>query len=148
MKAIAYEFRDPALLTDEEIGNILFIADQLSTWAKDVQEYAFEQAKSGHHIPGWKLVEGRSNRAVTDKDAAKAKLEAAGIASEKYLKPQELFGIGDLEKKVGKKELATLIGDLIVKPVGKPVLVVETDKRPELNSIEGDFAGENFDGND
>ncbi|WP_217598034.1 DUF2800 domain-containing protein, partial [Cohnella sp. GbtcB17] len=55
-----------------------------------------------------------------------------------------LLGIGDLEKATGKKELAALIGDLIVKPSGKPVLVPETDRRPELNNIEQDFAGEEF----
>lgn len=145
MKALAYEFKDPALLTVEEIGQILFIADQLKAWAKDVEEYAFEQAKAGVRIPSWKLVEGRSNRTITDKSGAITRLSEVGLPPENFLKPSELLGIGDLEKKIGKKELAELIGDLIVKPPGKPVLVPETDKRPELNSVENDFAGEGFD---
>jgi hypothetical protein len=145
MKAIAYEFQDPALLSLDEIGGILHVAEQLKAWAKDVEDYAFEQAKKGERIPSWKLVEGRSNRSITDKEAARAALEAAKIDAAKYLKPQELLGIGDLEKKIGKKELAALLDGLIVKPPGKPVLVPETDKRPELNSVENDFAGEEFD---
>jgi hypothetical protein len=145
LAALQYEFKDPALIPDEEIGSILFIAQQLKTWANDVEEYAFEQAKSGHRIPQWKLVEGRSNRAITDKEAAKKAFESASLESDKYLKPQELLGIGDLEKKIGKKELAALIGPLIMKPQGKPVLVPETDKRPEMNSVENEFAGEDFD---
>jgi hypothetical protein len=140
MKALQYEFRDPRLLTDDEISSILTIADELQTWAKDVQKYAFERATSGHKIPQWKLVEGRSNRVITDKVAAQTALETAGLQEDKFLKPRELLGIGDLEKKVGKKELAALIGSLIVKPDGKPTLVPETDKRPEINSIENDFA--------
>jgi hypothetical protein len=150
MAALQYEFREPALMTLEEIGSIMFIAQQLKAWAGDVEEYAFEQAKLGNRVPLWKLVEGRSNRTITDKDAAKAKLEAATLPSgeklpsDKYLKPQELLGIGDLEKRIGKKELNTLIGDLIVKPPGKPVHVPETDPRAELNSVEQDFAGEEF----
>lgn len=144
MQALAYEFKDPALLTPEEIGSILYVAQQLKAWAGDVEEHAFEQAKRGVKIPQWKLVEGRSNRAITDKEAAKAALAAIELPAEKYLKPQELLGIGDLEKRVGKKELAELIGSLIVKPPGKPVLVPETDKRPELNSVDGDFANEDF----
>ncbi|REK69317.1 DUF2800 domain-containing protein [Paenibacillus paeoniae] len=144
MAALAYEFKEPALLSLEEVGSILTIAEQLQAWAKDVQGFAFDQAKSGQRVPGWKLVEGRSNRVITDKEAVKVKLEAAAIDSDYYLKPQELLGIGDLEKKIGKKELAVLIGDLILKPQGKPVLVVETDKRPELNSVENDFDGEEF----
>lgn len=145
MAVLAHEFKEPATLTDEEIGSILFVAEQLATWAKDLQDYAFERAKSGHPIPQWKLVEGRSNRAIVDKEAAKTVLESAGIQSDKYLKPQELFGIGELEKQIGKKEVVALLGALITKPPGKPVLVPQTDKRPELNSVDGDFAGENFD---
>jgi len=140
MKTLAHEFRDPALMDDDEIGSILFVAEQLATWAKDVQNYAFERAKNGHRIPQWKLVEGRSNRAISDKLAAQTALEAAGLKQDKFLKPQELLGIGDLEKQIGKKELAALIGGLIVKPPGKPVHVPEVDKRPELNSVEQDFA--------
>lgn len=144
MKALAHEFKDPALLSNEEIGPILFIAEQLKAWAKDVEDYAYGQALSGNCIPQWKLVEGRSNRVITDKDAAKAALEAAELKPEKYLKPQELLSIGELEKRIGKKEFSAMLGDLIIKPPGKPVLVPETDKRPELNSIEQDFAGEEF----
>ncbi|GIP57882.1 DUF2800 domain-containing protein [Paenibacillus woosongensis] len=146
MKALEYEFRDPALMTLEEIGSILFVAEQLQTWAKDVQDYAFEQAKSGNKIPLWKLVEGRSNRIITDKEAVKAKLIEAGYEESKLFKPQELLGISDLETKVvgSKKEFAMLVDGLIIKPPGKPVLVPETDHRAELNSVDQDFADEEF----
>lgn len=144
MEALKYEFKEPALMDNEEIGSILFIAEQLKAWAKDVEDYAFEQALKGEKFPNWKLVEGRSNRSITDKDAAIAALEAAKLDPEKYLKPQELFGIGELEKRIGKKEFGTLLGDLVVKPPGKPVLVPETDRRPELNSVDGDFSGVDF----
>lgn len=149
MAAITYEFQDPALLDLDEIGAILPIAEQLQAWAKDVQGYAFDQAKAGQRIQGWKLVEGRSNRAITDKEAAKAKLIEAGYEPEKIMKPQELVAMGDLENKiVGKKNFASILGDLIIKPQGKPVLVVETDRRPELNSVETEFADEDFESND
>lgn len=144
MEALKYEFKDPALMSNEEIGSILFIADQLKTWAKDVEDYAYEQALKGEKIPQWKLVEGRSNRSITDKDAAIAALKAANLSPDVYLKPQELLGISELEKRIGKKEFKELIGDLVIKPSGKPVLVPETDKRPELNSIESEFANEVF----
>ncbi|ASJ54230.1 hypothetical protein BP422_12135 [Brevibacillus formosus] len=144
MKALAHEFKDPALLDNEEIGSILYITEQLKAWAKDVEDYAFEQAKKGNKIPQWKLVEGRSNRVITDKAAARFSFEIADVDMDKYLKPQELLGIGDMEKNIGKKELAKLLDGLIFKPQGKPVLVPETDKRPELNSIDGDFADEDF----
>lgn len=144
MKALEHEFKDPALMGNDEIGSILFIAQQLKTWATDVEGFAFDQVLSGKKVPQWKLVEGRSNRAFTDKDAAKIRLLDAGYEEEKILKPQELLGISDLETKIlGKKTFKALLDDLIIKPQGKPVLVPETDKRPELNSLENEF--ENID---
>lgn len=140
MAALAYEFRDPALMSLEEVGSILYVAEQLKTWANDVEDYAFDQAKRGNRIPQWKLVEGRSNRAITDKEAAKAAFQAAALATDKYLKPQELLGISDLEKNVGKKPLFLILDGLIVKPPGKPVLVPETDNRPELDNARDAFA--------
>ena len=139
MEALKYEFRDPALMGNEEIGSILFVAEQLKAWAKDVEDYAFEQALKGEKIPQWKLVEGRSNRTITDKEMAIGRLHSLGLEEDRYLKI-DLLGISELERRIGKKELAEMIGDLIVKPQGKPVLVPETDKRPELNSIEQEFA--------
>ncbi|EPY06654.1 phage-like protein [Paenibacillus alvei TS-15] len=144
MKALAHEFKDPALLSLEEIGLTLVVAEQLQAWAKDVQEYAFGQAMIGNRIPQWKLVEGRSNRTITDKDAAWAAFRAAKLESDKYLKPQELYGIGELEKRIGKKELTKLLDGLIVKPQGKPVLVPETDPRSELNSLGDEFSDVEF----
>src|SRR5690606_26013603 len=145
MEALAHEVRDPALMTNEEIGSILFICEQLSKWAKDVQDYAYDQAVKGNRIPQWKLVEGRSNRKIKDLEAAKEKLLAAGVEAERILKPQELIAMGELETKVvGKKQFAALLGDLIEKPPGKPVLAPESDKRPEMNSVADDFAGEDF----
>lgn len=146
MKALAYEFQDPALLSLDEIGSILYVAEELQKWAKDVQEWAGEQAKAGTKIPQWKLVEGRSNRAFTDKEAVKTKLLEAGYDEAKILKPQELVAMGELETKiVGKKEFAKLLDGLVIKPPGKPVLAPESDSRPELNSLDKDFAGEDFD---
>lgn len=140
MKALAYEFQDPALLSLEEISPILTIADQLKTWAADIQDYALQQLRAGQKIPGWKLVEGRSNRKITDADAVKTKLLAEGYKEGDILKPQELVTLGDLEKKVlGKKQFAALLKDYVIKPPGKPTLAPETDKRPEYNSLEAEF---------
>lgn len=144
MKALQYEFQDPALLTLEEIGQILHIAQKLHEWAKDVEEYAFDRALAGERVPGWKLVEGRSNRIITNLEEAKERLAGAGLEPDVFLKPRELYGIRELEKRVGKKQLAEILGELIQKPPGKPVLVPETDKRPELNSIEHEFANVNW----
>ena len=47
----------------------------------------------------------------------------------------KLKGITDLGKLVGKKIMTDFeIGGFIIKPEGKPTLVPETDKRPEIQS--------------
>lgn len=140
LEALAYEFADPVLLSLEEIGPILTIADQLKTWAADIQDYAVDQLKAGQKVPGWKLVEGRSNRKFTDTEAVKKALLAAGCKKADILRPQELITLGDVERKLlGKKRFAEVLGDLVVKPQGKPTLAPETDNRPPYNSLEADF---------
>ncbi len=50
-----------------------------------------------------------------------------------------------MEKLVGKKKLTETLGDLIVRPAGKPVLVPESDKREAINTTEAakaDFSKE------
>lgn len=144
MSVLAHEFQDPRLMTLEEIGNIMYILEQMKSWAKDVEEFAYEQAKNGTAIPRWKMVEGRSDRKIADIEAAKAKLIEAGFEESKLLKDPVLRGIGELEKLVGKKKFAELLEGIVIKPPGKPALVPETDPRPQMNSVENDFAGEEF----
>lgn len=129
-----YEFRDPFVLEHEEISDILARAVELQKWAADISSYALEQAeKHGMKFPGWKLVEGRSNRKITNKEVA-LEILLKFFESELVLKPQELFGLTDLEKNIGKDEVKNHLSALIIKPMGKPTLVPESDKRVELSS--------------
>lgn len=130
------DFKKPPLLTKEEIGEVLTKADALKAWAKEVGDYALEQALAGEHFDGWKLVEGRSNRTIVDEAGAVKKLVAAGFDEAILYKPRELYGITQLEKNCGKKKLTEVLGDLIEKPAGKPKLAPESDKREEINSVE------------
>ncbi|MGK9252393.1 DUF2800 domain-containing protein [Paenibacillus humicus] len=131
-----FEFQDPPTLTVDEIAEVLEKAEQLATWAKHVQEHALEQAAShGVKFPGWKLVEGRSNRAYSDKDAIIDTLLVEGLDDDRIYKPRELLGIGDMEKSLGKTTFKKILGPYVVKPAGKPKLAPESDSRPELSSV-------------
>jgi len=137
-----YEFQKPALLTNEEIAEILGKIDELTAWAKDVQDFALQGALDGEHFAGWKLVEGRSVRKYTDDLKVAERLQAAGYP-EAAIYERKLLGLTAMEKLVGKKKLTETLGDLIVKPAGKPVLVPESDKRDAINTTESakaDFA--------
>ena len=137
-----YDFQKPALLQSDEIGDVLRRAEELQKWVADVQGYALDQALQGEHYDGWKLVEGRSIRKYADDVRVAEALNAAGW-EDALIYERKLLGLTAMEKLVGKKKLTETLGDLIVKPAGKPVLVPESDKRPEINAAESaktDFA--------
>lgn len=135
LKLAQYDFKKPALLDDGEITDILAKVEELQKWAEDVQNYAFDQALNhGKKWPGWKLVEGRSNRKYSDEEAVAEVLKQAGYSDEDIYKPKELLGITAMEKVTGKDIFNQLLSKFIIKPAGKPTLVPESDKRPEINT--------------
>ncbi|MCB2300446.1 DUF2800 domain-containing protein [Clostridium tagluense] len=139
MELAKYEFQESSTLSGDEIADIIGKCDELAKWAKDIQEYALEQAVTGIAYPGWKLVEGRSNRRYTNLVKVAEILKGNEYTEDVIYKPVELQGLTNMEKAVGKKRLDELVGAYIEKPVGKPVLVVESDKREVFNKISNDF---------
>ena len=51
---------------------------------------------------------------------------------------RNLLGITAMTEALGKKKFTELLGDLVVKPAGKPTLVPEEDKRPAITSSASD----------
>lgn len=127
-------------LSPEQISNILEIAPMFIDWFKDVQAFALGQLAQGVKIPGYKLVEGRSNRVITNPSKVKEILLGVGLKESDIMKPQEMQGITKLEELVGKKLFETLCGEHLIKPRGKLTLATESDRRPEVNSIDVDFS--------
>lgn len=130
-----YDFEMPATLDDTEIAAILEKVDEMISWGNDIKEYALQQAQSGVHFEGWKVVEGRSNRKYTDEAAVAFAVKDAGF--DPYEK--KLLGVTAMSTLLGKKKFEELLGGLIYKPPGKPALVPESDKRPAMNTAIDDF---------
>lgn len=127
----------------EQLSTILDIAPMFIEWFKDVQAYALGQLVHGVKIPGYKLVEGRSNRIITDEQKVKEVLISVGLKEDEIMKPREIQGITNLEKIVGKRLFGELCKDYLIKPMGKLTLAPESDRRPEVNTFEiaqNDFA--------
>lgn len=118
-------------LTLDEIGDILSKADMFTDWLSSVKSHAMAEALSGKTVKGWKLVEGRSARVITDEEEAVKRLSDLGFDPDS-LKNHKLKGIVDLEKMVGKKPLAATLDELIIKPKGAPTLAPESDKREAI----------------
>lgn len=122
-------------LSVEQLGNILEIAPMFIDWFKDVQAFALGQLMRGVKIPGYKLVEGRSNRIITDEAKVKDLLLQIGLTEDEIMKPREMLGISSLEKLLGKKLFADVCGEYLIKPVGKLTLAPESDRRPEVSTL-------------
>lgn len=138
MELAKHEFKSPNTLSDEAVSDIMTRTKLFVNWIDAVNDYALDQAiNHGKKWPGYKVVEGRSNRKYADEEAILQALNnTKGLEAKDYLTAPKLFTITNLEKSLGKDEFNEIVGKFVIKPQGKPVLVVAEDKRPELNSAD------------
>ena len=132
------------VLSSEEIAEILGKIDRLTKFAEDIKDSALTKALDGEEIPGWKVVEGRSIRKyVGSEEEIVRQCEGAGY-DQALLYERKLLTITNMEKLMGKKQFAEVLGAYVEKPEGKPTLAPESDKRPAItnNSAAEDFADE------
>jgi hypothetical protein len=123
-------FREPDILTDAEVANVLTKIRGLKNWAESIEEHAVAEAKKGRQWPGFKLVAGIARRKYKDAEEVVKVLTAAGFMADTILKPREVKGLGAMKEALGSEDFAHYLNDHIILPYGKPTLVDETDKRP------------------
>ena len=137
MELARRDFKEADLLTDEEIADILPMAQNLAKWVEDLMAYATAQAEKGKTWPGYKLVASVTKRKYTnDADVIRVCTEAGYTNIYKT----SLLGISDLEKAIGKKAFQEIVGPYVFKPEGTPELVPLSDHRKAISSAETDFA--------
>jgi hypothetical protein len=129
------EAPDVLLLTPEDAGKILEQAGDIQSWLADLESLVSSTLLAGQPVEGWKMVEGRSNRRFADELKVVAAMKAAGY-DESLLYERKLITLTQMEKDFGKKAVAETLGELIVKPQGKPTLAPAKDKRPEFRPEE------------
>lgn len=137
---------EPRNMTPEMLARVLEIGPKFVDWFKDVISYTTAaMINEGLKVPGYKVVEGRSYRVITDPDAVAEKLLTAGFAESDIFEPVKLFGITTLEKNIGKKLFNELAKNYLLKPPGKPTIALETDARPAIDADKFKLVGQEFD---
>ena len=89
-----------------------------------------EAINHGVPIKGYKVVEGRSARTFTDVQAVAKTAIDNGYTN---IYKQQLISLTEIEKLMGRRRFAELLGRFIVKPPGKLSLVPESDPRPAVD---------------
>lgn len=137
-ESIKQDFSDPRLLSDKSVLLAYGRMSIISTWTKSVGEYVLKTALDGKKWPGYKLVEGRSDRKFKDEKTTEKRLLRAGF--EDIYTPVTLLGITALNKKIGAKNFNTIVAPTLIKPKGAPTFVPVTDSRGEYNSATTEFS--------
>ncbi len=136
----------PPMISWEEAGAILKKAQFLKSWVENLEKICLDRIVSGGEVPGWKIIEGRSNRTIPDTDTAFKELVDAGYAEE-ILYNRKPVTLSELEKLVSREDRENILQKYIVKPQGAPKLAPEDDGRPAMVirkvSAEEAFGGAN-----
>ena len=139
LKLAQSEFLLPPLLSDAEIEDVLGKLNDITQWANALLAYATDAAVNhSKHWSGYKVVAGRSIRKFKDEVAVAEIAKANGY---KDIHKQILITLTEFEKLMGKAKFNEILGNLVVKPPGKPTLVPISDKRPAINgtNVMNDF---------
>lgn len=125
-------------LTDAQMRKALDAKPMIEAWLSAIEGLVKERLSVGSDFPGYKLVEGKSNRQWANDWEAAAKLVEL-VGNDKAYTPPKLISPSQAEKVLGKSKAAELAG-MITKPSGAPTLVPETDKRQAINISVSDFS--------
>tara|TARA_R110000803_G_scaffold135896_1_gene202837 strand:+ start:2069 stop:3193 length:1125 start_codon:yes stop_codon:yes gene_type:complete len=136
-KVIGSEFDDLTLSAVETVDYQLILDNKslIESWLKAVEEVAFDKLSNDEPVKGYKLVQGRSTRRWNDTEQAAQRLEfqfGEKAFTKKIISPTQA------EKLYTKSEFND-IAEFITKPVGKPTLAKESDKRISINNCNDDF---------
>ena len=127
-------------LPPEGVAERLVLALRLEDWIDKLKEHAALMIHRGEDVPGFKLVEGRSNRkwAGEDSDVLRELVDRGKFTpkdAERFYKPAELQSPAQIEKtlkRMGRTQTQFLLEGLINKPTGKPSLAPAADPRPAM----------------
>ena len=118
------------------VADILKQEPVITAWIKAVKDRALTQMLNGEQIPGFKVVEGRGSREWAKESQVIDILAVdGGYSKEQIMTEPELLSPAAMEKSIGKKKVAELVGALIVSKPGNPTIAPESDKRKPFDRL-------------
>jgi hypothetical protein len=137
--------KDPAVMSDEQICQIMEAAPLMRQLLEGVEKEALRRLQSGKPITGLKLVNGRGSRAwnLSDDEIAekliKMGIPKSAIYETKLVSPAKVEKL-TWQKRDGSKvtlselQLKRLEQEYVSKLAGKPTVVSESDSRPAITT--------------
>lgn len=136
--------KDPAKMSNEELGKIFETIPLLKQMIKNVEEEMLERIKNGRKIDGYKVVHGRGNRAWTlSEDEIAKKLISMGVPKSSVYETSlvspakaeklswEATSKGEkVRKQLSKRQLETMDKEYVKHGKGALTVVSESDDRP------------------
>lgn len=127
-------------LTNDQVARLIDFSDLISDYCKGVKQLAHDRLMAGQKIPGWKVVQKRSNRAWIDPQRT---IDTLGVVlGRKIFTEPEVLSPAQMEKalKAAGKDVK-LVDALTQKPDAGLSIAPESDKRKEVvPQLGSDFA--------
>jgi len=127
----------PDTLTDEQLASALKNKPLIEAWLKAVSDIVRNRLDGEEGFPGFKLVEGRSNRKWVDEDKAAFLMREQWMWPDDKIYTSSLISPSQAEKLAGKN-IRPALQELITKPAGAPTVAPEDDPRPPLTRASAD----------
>lgn len=124
----ATQLKEVSQMSVEQMAAALHWEEAIDAWFKAIRERAKTMLQAGEEVPGYKLVDGKTNRKW--KDEKEVVKEFGAVLGEDQMFEKKLLSPAKLEKIIGKGKL----DDFTYKPEASKTLAPDMDPRPVTRS--------------
>ncbi len=121
-----------------KVARILDHQDLIESWLSSVRQLGQQMLESGKHVPGYKLVDGRTSRKWKDGDGSTAAARYQTEHGDKVFAPRKVKSVAQMEVLVGKKNFDATLYETTP---GHKKVANDNDPRPStISTAQADFA--------
>lgn len=125
---------DVRALTTAQVGALLSHRRLVELWLSALEERVTIELDAGRKVPGWKRVEGRTQRTWRDERRTIAAFRTMKLGIDDYM-PRKLIGITAAAELIPSKRREAFLSKLTSKPTGQPTIAPESDPRPAIANV-------------